>query len=325
MNQRTAFLTGGSGFLGRNLIGYLRERGYQVRALARSESASATVSAAGAEPVRGDLDQDDALRAGMAGCALVLHSAALAEEFGAPADFHRVNVVGTERVLAAARAAAVPRLVHVSTEAVLLGGPPIVNADESWPLPAHPIGLYAASKGQAELRVRAANCAELATLIIRPRLIWGQGDTSVLPRIVAAVRRGEFAWIGGGRHLTSSCHVTNVCEGALLCAERGRPGETYFLTDGPPQPMRELLTSLLRTQGVEPGDRSLPRPLAYAAAALLEWGATTLGVPKVPPVTRMGARLIGEEVTVNDAKARRELGYAAQVSRAAGLRAMTVA
>lgn len=319
------FVTGGSGFLGRRLIRVLGEGGQPVRALARSAAAREAVGRAGAEAVAGDLDDQAALRAGMAGCAVVYHGAALAEDWGDPAAFHRANVVGTENVLAAARAAGVSRLVHVSTEAVLLGGRPIVNADESWPLPARPIGLYALTKGQAEQRVLAANQPGLATMIVRPRLIWGVDDTTLLPRLCQMARAGQLVWVGGGRHLTSTCHVDNVCEGMILCAERGRGGEAYFLTDGPPVEARTFLSALIKTQGLEPGDRSVPLWLARAAAWVAEAASRTLGVPARPPLTRMAVGLFGEEVTVSDAKARRELGYQARTSIAAGLAAMQAA
>ena len=133
--------------MGRNLIPLLVERGYQVMALARSDRAADAVRASGAEPVRGDLDDEAALRAGMAGCTFAFHAAAQVEVWGRREDFLRVNVDGTERVLDAARAAGVRRVVHVSTEAVLVGGPPIVRADETRPLPDQPLGLYPETKG----------------------------------------------------------------------------------------------------------------------------------------------------------------------------------
>jgi len=317
-----SFVTGGSGFLGRNLIAVLHARGDEVRALARSDGAMEAVRAAGAEPVRGDLDDVDAMTRGLAGCAVVYHSAADVAQFGDVARIAHINVGGTERVIAAARAAGVPRLVHVSTEAVLVGGPRIVRADESWPRPAHPIGVYPTTKGQAEAVVQAANSATLATVIARPRFIWGAGDTSVLPVLVDAVRTGEFRWIGGGRHLSSTCHVKNVCAGLIACAERGRGGEIYFLTDGEPVEVRAFLTELLETQGVTPGDGALPYWVARAAAWSAEAVWRLFGKKGEPPVTRSAVRLIGDEVTVDDTKARRELGYAPVVTRAAGLEEM---
>jgi nucleoside-diphosphate-sugar epimerase len=158
--------------------------------------------------------------------------------------------------------------------------------------------------------------------VVRPRLIWGKGDTSVLPQIAAAVRAGRFMWISGARYLTSTCHVANVCEGMILQSERGRGGEVYFLTDGTPTEFRAFLTELLRTQGLDPGDRTIPRPLAHALAWVAEAARRALNLKGTPPITRTAVRLIGEAVTVDDAKARCDLGYTGAVSREAGLAEM---
>jgi nucleoside-diphosphate-sugar epimerase len=314
--MKSAFVTGGSGFVGRELIAELVRRGIAVRALARSEAASAAVTKAGATPVIGDLDDQAAMTAGMTGADVVFHAAAYVKQHGPRDDFYRINVGGTERALAAAKAAGVKRFVHVGTEAVLADGKPIVNADEARPRAAKPAGLYPLTKGLAEAAVIAANTAGgLETVVVRPRFIWGKGDTSLLPELTETVKRGRFGWIGGGRFLTSTCHVRNVVEGALLAADKGAPGEIYFLSDGEPVEMRAFLTAYLGTQGVDAGTRNVPRWVARAAAALTGW-------MKQPPVTRTAIALVGVEVTVDDRKARRELGYAAHVSREAGLAEM---
>ena len=314
------FLTGGSGFLGRNLIPTLLARGHALSALARSAASIEIVRAAGAEPVAGDLDDEPALRGGMAGCDAVIHAAASTKEWAPYEEFHRINVVGTERVIAAARQAGVRRLVHISTEAVLLDGSPLIGVDETRPLPDRPIGAYPATKGLAERRVREANGEGLETVVVRPRFVWGKGDTTLLPKLVEAVQQGRFRWISGGHVQTSTCHVANACEGIALAAERGRPGEVYFLTDGPPVEAREFLTALLRTQGVDPGGGSVPRWLAGAAAAAAEAIWTLFRLDGAPPATRTAVMLIGREVTVSDAKARSELGYSSAKSRGDGLR-----
>jgi nucleoside-diphosphate-sugar epimerase len=310
-----AFVTGGSGFVGKRLISALVERGVEVRALARSEAAAIRVRGAGAEPVRGDLADQRAMQEGMAGCEVVFHAAAHVEEHGKLADFLEVTVEGTKRVLAAARAASAKRFVHVSTEAVLADGKPIVRADETTPRPAKPAGPYPISKGLAEDAVLAANSPELATVIVRPRFIWGAGDTNLTPKIVDAVKRGRFAWIGSGRYLTSTCHVANVVEGLLLAADKGRPGEIYFVTDGEPVDFRDFMTKLLATQGVDAGDREVPKWLARAVASVTSW-------MKRPPVSKTAIALVGHEVTVVDGKARRELGYVGRMTRDAGLAEM---
>ena len=310
--MQRVFVTGGSGFVGGRVIRQLRARKIEVAALARSDKAAAIVRELGAAPVRGDLDNAAAMQLGMAGADVVIHAAAHLGEHGPLAEFMRATVTGTENALAAARAAFVPRFVHVSTEAVLADGKPIIRADETRPRTTRPAGPYPLTKGLAEERVVAANSSGLATVVVRPRFIWGAGDTSLVPKIVEAVKRGRFGWVDGGHYLTSTCHIDNVVEGILLAAERGQPGEIYFLTDGEPVEFRSFMTELLGAYGADPGDRNVPLWLARAIAAVTNW-------MNQPPISRTAIALIGQEVTVVDAKARRELGYTGHVSREQGL------
>lgn len=320
--MRSAFVTGGSGFLGRNLIRALRARDVGVRALARSDAAAAAVEAAGATSVRGDLRDVDALAAGVRGCDTVFHCAAVVEEWGPRWLYQQVNVEGTRALLVAARIAGASSVVHVSTEAVYADGGPMADFDESRPLPTRPLPRYPESKSVAERAVVAANAPGFVTVICRPRLIWGAGDTSVLPKLVDAARAGRLAWIDGGRYPTQSCHVDNVIEGLLLAAENGRGGEAYFLTDGEPVEFREFLSALLATQGVTVPDKSVSFRTAYAFGAVCEWLWEHLPLRGAPPVSRMPIALGGQAVTPIDAKARRELGYIGAMSRAAGLAAL---
>ncbi len=306
-----AFVTGGSGFVGTFLIKALVKRGHEVAALARSDKAEAAVRAVGARPVRGDLADVDAATRGMTGCDVVFHAAAFTSETGKLADHIPPTVDGTRNMLAAAKAAKVKRFVHVSTEAVLASGKPIIRADETVPYPAKPAGPYPITKGMAERLVLEAK-GELEVVIIRPRFIWGAGDTSLIPKLSEAVRSGKFAWIGGGRYLTSTCHIANVVEGALLAAERGAPGEIYFLTDGEPVELRGFLSELLLANGIDAGRKSVPRWVVKTVAAMTGW-------MKSPPVTKTAIALVGGEVTVDDSKARRELGYLGAMTHEQGL------
>jgi nucleoside-diphosphate-sugar epimerase len=314
--MQQAYVTGGSGFLGKRLIAALAGRGIGVVAMARSDAAAAAVTAAGARPARGDLADRDAMTVAMRGCDAVFHAAAHVEQHGPLETFMAVNVAGTEHVLAAARATGVRRFVHIGTEAVLADGKPIVRADETRPPPDRTAGPYPFTKGLAEVAVLEANGEGLETVVVRPRFIWGKGDSSLLPQIVEAVKRGRFGWLGGGRYLTSTCHVDNVVEGALLAAERGKPGQIYFLTDGAPVEFRAFLTRLLATQGVDASAvRDVPRWLATIVAIATAW-------MKQPPITRTALALVGHEVTVDDSKARRELGYHGTTTIDAGLAQM---
>jgi nucleoside-diphosphate-sugar epimerase len=310
-----AFVTGGSGFVGGRLLDVLARGGHTAVGLARSDRAAAAVAAHGATAVRGDLHDAAALRAGMAGADLVVHAAAkLTGGARELAEYHRVNVAGTRAVVDAARAAGVAQLVYVSTEQVVMSRGPLVRADETLPYPDRPIGPYAATKQGGERVVR-----EAGMVVVRPRMVWGRGDTTLLPVVVDAVRSGRLRWIGGGRQLTSTCHVDNVVEGILAAAERGRPGEVYFLTDGEPVVFREFWSALLASQGVEPPTGTLPRGVAMALAGAAETAWRLLRRPGEPPLDRMTVALLGDECTVDDGKARRELGYEGRTSVAAGL------
>jgi nucleoside-diphosphate-sugar epimerase len=315
------FVTGGSGFIGRHLIAALKTRGHEVRALARSDAAASGVRELGAEPVRGDLDDEAALRSGMAGCASVFHLAALMDHTRGPEALERVNVAGTARALAAARASGVRRFLHLSTAAVFAGGPRLVNATEGWPVPERPVGSYPRTKALAEREVLRANAPpDFEVVILRPAMVWGAGDTSTLPKLAESVRRKAFSWVDGGRYPLSTCHVRNLVEAALLASERGRGGEAYFVTDGEPVELRAFLTALLGTQGLDPGARSAPSWLLRGVASAIELPWRVLPLRGEPPEhLRSVLQTIGQESTVTDAKARTELGYVPKVSREDGL------
>lgn len=315
----TGFVTGGSGFIGGALVRRLLAEGWSVRALARSERSAATLRDLGAEPVQGELEDADSIRHGAEGSDIAFHAAAAVLEWGPREEFVRGNVTGTENALRGAREAGVRRFVHVGTEAALMAGQPLVNVDETAPLRPDSKAPYAATKAIAEQRVRAANEEGFETVVIRPRLVWGPGDTTILPGLATAVEEGRFRWIGGGNHLTDTSHVDNVVEALLLGAERGQPGEAYFVHDGEPVEFRRFVTDLLATRGVKPGERSLPPTVARLATPMLERIWKLVRRDSAPPVTRLSLWLASQECTIDISKAQRELGYQPVKTREQGL------
>lgn len=316
------FVTGGSGFIGGRLIERLCAEGHLVRALARSDAAAERVRARGAEPVAGDLADVAAMRAGADGCQLAFHAAATLGDWGRREDFERGNVQGTHNVLRACEDAGVRRFVHVGTEAALMAGEPLVNIDETAPLRPDSKALYSATKARAEQAVIAANRDDFETVVVRPRFVWGKGDTSLLPVITQMARSGRLAWIGGGRQRTSTTHVENTVEGLVLGATRGRPGNVYFVTDGEPVVFREFLSEMLATQGVEPPAREIPAAAAHALSSGGEAAWHLLPLPGRPPLTRFTYWVSSQECTIRIDKARDQLSYAPVKSIPDGLAEM---
>jgi nucleoside-diphosphate-sugar epimerase len=306
--------------VGGALIRRLVKDGWTVRALARSDRSVAAVEAAGAEAVRGDLDDVAAMREGSAGADVFHHAAAKVEDFGDPSDFERVTVQGTKNALAAARDADVARFIHVGTEAALMAGQRLVRVDESAPLRPDSPAPYPWSKAKAEQAVRDANGNGLETVVVRPRFVWGRGDTTLLPEIVSMVKGGKFAWIGGGGQLTSTSHIDNTVEGLVVAAERGKPGAVYFVTDGEPVVFREFVSELIRTQGVEPPTRTLPLGVARGVAAVTESAWKLMRRKDRPPLTRFTVWVSALECTLDDSLARNEMGYREIKTREQGLR-----
>jgi len=306
---RNVFVTGGSGFIGGRLIRRLVADGDSVRALARSDAAAARVAELGAQPVRGELGDTASIHNGATGCELAFHAAATVVDWGPRELFMQGNVDGTRSALEGCREAGVRRFVHVGTEAALLAGKPLHQVNEDGLLRPDSKADYASTKALGERLVRGANRGRFETVVVRPRLVWGPGDTTILPGVAEAVRSKQFLWVDGGRHLTSTTHVDNVVEGLVLAGARGAAGAAYFITDGEPVVFREFMTELAATSGIELPNKSIPRPVAGFAAAASEAIWRTLKLKGKPPVTRMAYWLTAFETTIDISRARAELGY----------------
>ncbi|WP_432381960.1 NAD-dependent epimerase/dehydratase family protein [Duganella sp. P38] len=312
------FITGGSGYVGRNLIRHLVARGDSVVALARSAQAAATVTALGATAHHGDLRQPG-LSGAMCGCDILIHAAADTNHGWGTEAQRQTNLDGTRHVFASARAAGVQQVIHISTESVLLDGQPLRNATEDQAFPHKPAGAYSRTKAEAErIALSYANEA-MSVVVLRPRFVWGRDDTTALPQLSAAAREGKLAWIDGGGYRTSTTHIANLCAGVDKALQHGRNGQVYFITDGEPVVFREFITRLLATQGITAPDKSVPRALLGKIAAIGDLLAAISRGRIKPPITRQEYATMAVEVTLDIGKARKELGYAPVMSADAGL------
>ena len=314
------FVTGGSGFVGGAAIRHFVSKGDDVRAMSRSEKSDAAVQKLGAAAIRSDLEN---VTAGMIGNAeAVVHCAAFVEQWGPKDAWKKFNVDGTARMLTAAKAAGVKRFIHISTESVLWRGQSLRNVDETYPLAPNSPYPYAATKAQAEQLVKAANAPGFETIILRPRFIWGPGDTTLMPTIEHVAKSGGWMWVNHGRAMTSTTHVSNLVHAIDLALTKGQGGEAYFILDDGVRSMHEMISGLAATRGITLPEKSIPGWLADTIGATCEglWG--TLPLKGEPPITRFSAMILSRDSILNDAKARRDMGYQPVISVEDGMRAL---
>ena len=223
----------------------------------------------------------------------------------------------------AGSAAGVKRFVHVGTEAILLNDTrDLIDVDESFPVPKHHRFLYSETKAEAEARVLAANDPQLTTIALRPRLVWGPRDETILPAIARMVDAGSFAWIDGGRARTSTTHVHNLVEALVLALTRGEGGRAYFVADDGTRTLKDFLSALAATRGIRIPNRSVPSVVLRPLARALEKGWQLARRPGPAPLTPFAVCVMSRSVTIRTDRARRELGYAPIVGVDEGLRAL---
>ena len=323
-------VTGGGGFLGQALCRGLVERGHEVASFNRGHYPQ--LDALGVRQLRGDLADQDAVIAAAQGCDAIFHNAAKAGAWGSRDSYHRANVVGTDNVLAACRAHGIGRLVYTSTPSVthratrpVAGG----SADDV-PYGEHFKAPYASTKAIAEKAVLAANGPELATVALRPRLIWGPGDAQLLPRLAQRARAGRLRLVGDGSNLIDTTYIDNAAQAHFDAFDRLAPGaacagRAYFISNGEPRPAREIVNALLAAVGAPPVTKTLPFPLAYAIGAACEAAWTLLPLRGEPPLTRFLAEQLATTHWYDMGPARRDFGYVPRVSIAEGLKRLAVA
>ncbi|GBF48535.1 3-beta hydroxysteroid dehydrogenase/isomerase family protein [Leptospira ryugenii] len=310
------FVTGGSGFVGGSVLQYWKGK-HEIKALSRSEVSDQKLKPLGVEIVRGDLFSlpDSALQ----GIDVILHSAAFVGPWGTRSEYWQGNVEGTKRLVQKAIASKVKRLIHISTEATIFSGIDLVNIDETYPYPKSTPYLYSETKREAEKMVLSASKEGLETIVIRPRLVWGKGDTSVLPVLLDMVTSGQFMWLGGGKKQTSMTNIENLVHAIDLSLSKGKSGEVYFITDDEIWTYFDFLTAYLKTQNVEIPYKSIPSNVASLAAWIVEGIWRSLSLKSQPPLMRFPTDAMGKECTIRIDKARQDLGYKPVVSVHQGL------
>jgi len=320
-------VTGGGGFVGGAIVRALLRRGDEVTVLGRRRYPR--LEALGVRCIRGDLADKQAVMAAAAGSTLVFHVAAKAGIWGRRADYHAANVIGTENVLAACRACGIPYLVHTSTPSVVFAGRDIEGGD-TLPYADRFLCHYAATKAKAERLVLEANSGNLRTVALRPHLVWGPGDTNLIPRLLDRARRGRLVRVGDGRNRVDISYIDNVVDAHLLAARelmgRGRnAGRGYFISQGEPVNLWDWIGDFLERAGAPPVTKAIGYRAAYLTGALFECLYTVFRVESEPPMTRFLAEQLAKSHWFSIAGAGRDFGYVPGTSAAEGMERLVAA
>ncbi len=318
-------VTGGGGFLGHALCKGLVERGHEVSSFNRGFYAD--LEPLGVRQVRGDLADREAMLAAAKGVDAIFHNAAKAGAWGSYDSYYEPNVVGTQNVLDACKAHGIGKLVYTSTPSVThranhpvegLGADEVAYG-ENFRAP------YPATKTIAERAVLAANSPDLAVVALRPRLIWGVGDSQILPRLVERAKAGRLRIVGDGLNKVDTTYIDNAARAhfdafAHLGVGAACAGKAYFISNGEPMPMGELLNVLLEAANAPRVEKFITFRAAYNVGAMCEAAWKLLPLKGEPPMTRFLAEQLSTPHWYSMEPARRDFGYVPKVSMAEGLR-----
>lgn len=310
-----ALVTGATGFLGGALARRLYNMGWDVTALGRNISKLDQLESEGIRALQLDLKDKGAMAAACKDQELVFHCAAFPSPWGSFEKFYQANVIGTRNVIRGCEEHKVKRLVYVSTPSLYFGYSSRMNVKEADVLP-EPVSNYAATKILAEQELDQAFERGLATIAIRPRAIFGPGDTVIFPRLIPRLRSGRLPILGDGENVVDLTYIENVVDALLLCAESPAStlGKKYNISNDEPVKLWRLVERICTELNLQTPKRKISYRTANAAATALEFIYTLIPTHPEPPLTRMSVSMMANSTTLDITAAKSELGYKPRVS-----------
>lgn len=317
-----ALVTGGGGFLGKAIVKLLLERGDEVRSFSRSHYP--VLTELGVEQFNGDLDDSTAVEKAVNGCDIVYHVAAKAGVWGSCQDFYQANVIGTRNIVNACRKYSVTKLVYTSSPSVVFDGSDLEGVDESVPYPEHFHAWYPLTKAEAEQLVLEENDDRLATVALRPHLIWGPEDNHLVPRILERGRAGALRRIGHRDCLVDTVYIDNAARAHLMAADQlairsNVAGKAYFISNNEPLPLWDLINRILATADIPPVSKTISPRVAFIAGWMLEKIYSVLRLSGEPRMTRFVARELSTAHWFDLSAAQNDFSYKPEVSIDEGL------
>ncbi|ALN58957.1 NAD-dependent epimerase/dehydratase family protein [Lysobacter yananisis] len=317
--ERRIVVTGATGFLGGALARHLAATRpwQQVVGLGRDAGRGRALQAQGVEFHALDLTDEAAVHRVLRGADTVVHCAALSSPWGRREAFVAANITATEHVVAACIARQVRRLVHISTPGIYHDGAPHLGIREDHRLPAKPVNDYAATKLVAE-RLVFERCAAggVSALALRPRAIFGPGDSAILPRLAQALRAGRLRRIGDEACMVDLSYIDNVVDATVLAMDASwrLGGRVYNISNGEPVAIWNVIDRLADALSLPRPRKRVPKPLALALASAVEAFHRRFRPDAEPPLLRYGVELLSVDMTLDIARAREELGYRPRVN-----------
>jgi nucleoside-diphosphate-sugar epimerase len=289
-------ITGVSGFVGGALGRHLRAAGYHVTGISRSPAREDSVD------IFHSHDLTRPLRPNHGPVDVIVHAAALSAPWGRPAAFHAQNVDATRHMLDFALASGRSRFVFISSSSVYYRHGDQLDIREGDPFPARPINAYAATKIEAERLVQAS---PLHSVILRPRAVFGPGDTVLFPRIVRAAQRGVLSRMrrpDGTAPLGDLIYIDTLSHYIERAIALRATGE-FNLTNNEPVDLFDFLHDAVTRLGLRPFIPPIPVALAFRIASVLEWNSRLFGAYKEPPITRFGVEVMAYSKTFDVSRA----------------------
>ena len=316
--MKKVLVTGATGFLGKYVVEELVEHGYQVRAFGRNSKIGRSLENTSVSFFQGDLTNAEDVSEACKGMNLVVHAGALSTVWGPWEDFYQANVLGTKYVLEACRQTDIQRLVYVSSPSVYAAPKDQLAIKESDAPEENNLNNYIRSKLASEKLFK--DYPDVPSIILRPRGLFGIGDTSILPRVINLSQKIGIPLIGDGRQLMDMTCVENVALAIRLAIEAlEAKGEVYNITNGEPRAFRDLLEESLTGLGYPIKYRKIPASLLAGIASSLEFLYKSLNLKGEPPLTRYTYYLLRYSQTLDISKAQRELGYRPKISISEGI------
>lgn len=315
----TVLVTGGSGFVGKNFVQTLLDKGFKVKSF---DLVASPLEHENLEVIEGNICDQDIVNKAVEGVDTIFHTAAIIGLKGGRAvtkeyrdQSYAINVGGTKNLLKALQAAGGKRFVYTASNSVIIEGKPIENGTEDAPYTSRFNDLYTETKVVAEKWVLEENGKNgVYTCSIRPSGIWGEGDQTMFKLFFEQIINGMLiAQVGDRSPLIDNSYVHNLIHGQILAAQHlveggTAPGQAYFINDGDPINMFEFSEPIIEDLGKKMPKFIVPYSLVHGALTVWQELHFRFGFPE-PPLPPLAIERIGITNYFSIDKARRDLGY----------------